>query len=276
MSETVSIVAQRAFASATNYEHVRSGYAVEAVEFLLQKLGVKDNDSSNSTRDRPFTILELGCGTGKFTRVMVEVLTGKNVRVIASDPMQSMCDQFKLVVPDTEIIQCAAEQIPLPDSSVDVVIAAQSFHWFTNRTALEEIYRVLVPNGSFGMMWKILDLSIPWQKHLNDFLNHLDNENSLVFPHREEWKKVFNLLSGRLFNSPEECIGFEHCFPISSFDHAYNHFASYSIIAGGSESDKKAFHELFNELMKKHFTETGIALENITFKLYMYWCHKEI
>lgn len=164
----------------------------------------------------------------------------------------------------------------LHDSSVDAVIAVQSFHWFTNRAALEEIHRVLVPNGSFGIMWKILDLSIPWQKEFGDFLDLLDNENSLVFPHREEWKKVFNLLSQHLFNTPEECIGFEHCLPISSFDHACNHFASYSIIAGGSENDKKAFQELFNELMKKHFTEKGISLENITFKSYIYWCQKEI
>ena len=111
MSEIVANVAQKAFASAANYEHVRSKYAVEEVDFLWQKLGVKDNDSLNSTGDRPFTILELGCGTGKFTRVMLKVLTGKNVRVIASEPLQSMCDQFKLMVPDTEIIQCAAEQI---------------------------------------------------------------------------------------------------------------------------------------------------------------------
>lgn len=113
MSESVSSVAQKAFASAANYEKVRSDYAVEAVEFLLQKLGVKDNDSGpNSCRgDRPFTILELGCGTGKFTRVMVKVLAGKNVRVIASEPLPSMCEQLKLIVPNTEIIQCAAELI---------------------------------------------------------------------------------------------------------------------------------------------------------------------
>lgn len=50
----------------------------------------------------------------------------------------------------------------LPDASVDVVVvAAQSFHRFTNRAALEEIHRVLVPNGAFGTLWKLLDLSIP-------------------------------------------------------------------------------------------------------------------
>lgn len=107
----VSDVARKAFASAANYEHVRSEYAVEAVEFLLQKLGLKDNDAPNRTGNRPFTILELGCGTGKFTRVMVKVLTGKKVKVFASEPLQSMCEQFKLMVPETEIIQCAAEKI---------------------------------------------------------------------------------------------------------------------------------------------------------------------
>ena len=111
MSGVVSNVARKAFASAANYEYVRSEYAVEEVEFLLQKLGVKDNDAPNRTGNRPFTILELGCGTGKFTRVMVKVLTGKKVKVIASEPLQSMCEQFKLMVPETEIIQCVAEKI---------------------------------------------------------------------------------------------------------------------------------------------------------------------
>jgi len=276
MSEVVANVARKAFASAANYEKVRSNYPVEAVEFLLQKLGVTDNEASNTTGNRPFTILELGSGTGKFTRVMVKLLTGKKVKVIASEPLQSMCQQFKLMVPETEIIQCAAEKIPLPDASVDVVIALQSFHWFTNRSALEEIHRVLVPNGSFGLMWSLLDVSIPWEKDLFNFLRILHEGNSLVFPHFENWKEVFSLLSQHLFSTPEECISFENCLQASSFDQAYKHFASYSIIAGGSESDKKAFQELFNELMEKHFKEKGIFFEGIRFKLYMYWCHKEI
>lgn len=158
---------------------------------------------------------------------------------------------------------------------MDVAIAAQSFHWFTNRAALEEIHRVLVPNGSFGMIWKILDLSIPWTRDLCDFLDILDAENSLVFPHREEWKKVFNLLSQHLFSAPEGNVSFDHCVS-SSFDHAYNQFASFSIIAGGSESNKKAFQQLFNELMNKHFKEKGIPFDKINYKLYMYWCQKEI
>ena len=113
-SEVVAEMAQKAFASSSNYENVRANYSREAVEFFLSKLGVNwdnhDKAAENQT-DHPFTILEVGCGTGKFTRVMLEALKDKNVRVIASEPLQSMCEQLKLMVPDTEIIQCPAENI---------------------------------------------------------------------------------------------------------------------------------------------------------------------
>ena len=101
---------QGAYIGASHYENIRQDYPVEAVEFFLNNLGVKEI----VTHDRPFTILEVGCGTGKFTRVMLKILEQKeeqNIKVIASDPHQNMYEEFKLVMPDTEIIQCTAESI---------------------------------------------------------------------------------------------------------------------------------------------------------------------
>lgn len=164
----------------------------------------------------------------------------------------------------------------LPDASVDVVVAAQSFHWFTNRAALEEIHRVLVPNGAFGTLWKLLDLSIPWAKQLGHHLDVLDKESSLVFPHQEEWKEVLGMLVKSLFSFPQEYIGFEHSLEVSSCNQAYQHFASYSVIAGNSEIKKKAFKEFFDELMKMHFKEKGNPCTKIPFTIYMYWFHKEV
>ena len=114
-NDGVAQVARKAFASSSNYENVRPNYSLEAVEFFLRKLGLRDSNNTamgaENQSHRPFTILEIGCGTGKFTRVMSEVLKGKNVKMIASEPLESMLKQFKQIVPNTETIQCPAENI---------------------------------------------------------------------------------------------------------------------------------------------------------------------
>ena len=163
----------------------------------------------------------------------------------------------------------------LPDASVDVVIAAQSFHWFTNRAALKEFHRVLTSRGSFGMVWVLLDdIAAIWLKEIKNFLRILDENYNLVFPFMQEWRKVFSDLSQGLFSNPEECIDFKYS-RTSSFDHAFKMLSSYSPVAGGSEKDKKDFHDLFNDVTKRHFKDQGIPLETIPFKFYMYWCTKK-
>ena len=156
---------------------------------------------------------------------------------------------------------------------MDVVIAAQSFHWFANRTAVEEIYRVLAPSGSFGIIWSLEDTSVPWVKDLYEFMAPVYKQNSLVFPYEESWKTLFAGLCQQLFSAPKENLSFWHRFP-SSIERAYQFFSSYSVIAGGSEQTKKAFKECFDNAMEKHFKGNGIPLEYISFQIYMYWCIK--
>ena len=164
---------------------------------------------------------------------------------------------------------CAA----LPDASVDVVIASQSFHWFANSTALEEIHRVLVPHGSFGMIWAIPDYSLPWLAKLKKFLAPLFKEKSIVLPPDEQWKSVFSLTPRKLFSDLEENLNFRLNFP-SSFDVCYKFFASYSVLVSGSERTRESFQELFNEVMREDFKDKGITLDHIPFQIFLYWCKK--
>ena len=48
--------------------------------------------------------------------------------------------------------------IPLPDSSVHAVVAANAFQWFATAPALFEISRVLTKGGYLGLIWSAPDL----------------------------------------------------------------------------------------------------------------------
>ena len=80
----------------------------------MKKLGILEHNKIENytfTRNLPLTVLELGSGTGKFTRVMFEILRGTGTQIIASDPTGTMIQQFQRVLPRIEILQCRAENI---------------------------------------------------------------------------------------------------------------------------------------------------------------------
>ena len=49
-------------------------------------------------------------------------------------------------------IDGTAEASSLPDGSVDIVLCAQSFHWFKPEPAIAEFRRILKANGRFALM----------------------------------------------------------------------------------------------------------------------------
>jgi ubiquinone/menaquinone biosynthesis C-methylase UbiE len=94
-------------------------------------------------------VLDLGAGTGKLTRVRAD----RYARVIALEPLDELRAILAERVPEADVRAGQAEQIALEDASIDAVFAGQSFHWFANDTALNEIARVLRPGGVLALMW---------------------------------------------------------------------------------------------------------------------------
>jgi SAM-dependent methyltransferase len=94
-------------------------------------------------------VLDLGAGTGKLTRVLVE----RYRRVIAVEPLDKMRAILERVVPAAVSVSGSAEAIPLADASVDGVFAGQAFHWFANDEAVAEIARVLRHGGVIALVW---------------------------------------------------------------------------------------------------------------------------
>jgi SAM-dependent methyltransferase len=97
------------------------------------------------------TVVELGAGTGKLTRLLLERFRG----VIAVEPDEEMRRVLVSMCPDAEVTAGSAEAIPLADRSVDAAFAAEAFHWFDGERALAEIERVLQPGGALILMWNV-------------------------------------------------------------------------------------------------------------------------
>jgi SAM-dependent methyltransferase len=133
---------------AAAYDRGRPGYPQEAAAWLIGREAAK--------------VLELGAGTGKLTAELVAL--GHDVH--ATDPDQAMLAVLDERVPGATTTAAGAEELPLPDRSVDVVVAAQAFHWFDLDRALPEIARVLRPGGHLALVWNQRDERIPWVKRL--------------------------------------------------------------------------------------------------------------
>jgi SAM-dependent methyltransferase len=149
------------------YERGRPTYPVDAVRWLLG--------------DQPQTVLELGAGTGKLTRV----IAGLGHDVHATDPDEAMLQILERQLPGVRTAQASAEEIPLGDASVDAVVAGQAFHWFDLDRALPEIARVLRPGGRICLVWNHRNEKIPWVRRLGTIIGtqeqDTDPAQALIF-----------------------------------------------------------------------------------------------
>lgn len=134
------------------YDRARPSYPADAAAWLVGQ--------------HRSTVVELGAGTGKLT----ELLVAAGHDVIATDPLPEMLHHLRLRVPGARAAVATAEQIPVSSHTADVVVCAQSFHWFDHAAALPEIARVLRPGGVLALVWNSRDEGIPWVRKLGALL----------------------------------------------------------------------------------------------------------
>lgn len=86
-------------------------------------------------------VLDLGAGTGKLSASLADL----SVEVTAVEPDPAMRAELRQELPGVRVLSGSAESIPLPDGSVDAVLAGNAMHWFDMSVAGPEIARVLAP-----------------------------------------------------------------------------------------------------------------------------------
>jgi ubiquinone/menaquinone biosynthesis C-methylase UbiE len=134
-------------ARAEEYDRVRPEYSAEALDLAVSRLALGPGAD----------VLDLAAGTGKLTRPLVERFR----TVVAVEPDPGMRAVLARATEAFRVLGGRAEEIPLPDDSVDTVFVGQAFHWFDTAVALQEIARVLRPRGGLVLIWNAWTMADP-------------------------------------------------------------------------------------------------------------------
>lgn len=149
---------------------------------LQKRMG--DTMLSTLVQPEPNAILDLGCGTGWFTRRLRERFP--TAAIIGADLSPGMLAQAAGAgVPGVRWLQADAEALPLADNSVDLIFSNLMIQWSLQpELILSECRRVLRPGGMLAVStlldgtldelkqaWAVADPGIP---HVNRFAPDLE------------------------------------------------------------------------------------------------------
>ncbi|MGK2859063.1 MAG: class I SAM-dependent methyltransferase [Thermoanaerobaculia bacterium] len=140
-----------------DYVRYRPGYPPEVVALLRETTGLASN----------WRIADIGSGTGISTAVFLEA--GREVYAVEPNRDMRAAAEARLGSRASfHSVDGTAESTRLASGSIDLVVAAQAFHWFDREEARREMARILRPDGWVALIWNVR------QTESTEFLRELE------------------------------------------------------------------------------------------------------
>ncbi|SKA93262.1 Methyltransferase domain-containing protein [Prosthecobacter debontii] len=130
-----------------NYIRYRPSYPPQVIQLLL----------SEASLDRSSRVADIGSGTGIFT----QMLLAAGCTVFGVEPnadMRAAAERLLGRNPRFISIGAPAQATTLEDHTVDLITAAQAFHWFDTPETRQEFPRILSPQGHIALIWNKREL----------------------------------------------------------------------------------------------------------------------
>jgi ubiquinone/menaquinone biosynthesis C-methylase UbiE len=161
---------QRFSTRADSYARYRPGYPAAVIDILKSECGLSETS----------TIADVGSGTG----ILTELLLKNGNAVFAVEPNAAMrisAERLLVAYPQFTSVDATAEETTLEDNSLDLIIAAQAFHWFDRTKTRREFARILKPKGWVVLIWNERRLdSTPFLRAYEDLLLRYGTDYQLV------------------------------------------------------------------------------------------------
>lgn len=153
-----------------NYVRFRPGYPPEVLELFREQMNLTSKSA----------IADIGSGTGISAKLFLEHGC-KVYGVEPNDAMRSAAEEFLASFDNFHSRTGTAEATGLPDDSVDIVVAAQAFHWFDPEMSRKEFARILKPGGYVVLIWNERQLdTTPFLREYEQFLLKYANDYTKV------------------------------------------------------------------------------------------------
>lgn len=130
---------------ADTYQHARPSYHPDLIDRFVRRYAREP-------------VVDVGAGTGTFT----SQLAAAPMTLIAIEPVAEMRTLLSARLPSAGVVAGVAEKLPLRDGCAGALVAAQAFHWFEPRAALDEVHRVLRPGAFLVTVWNVRDTGVEW------------------------------------------------------------------------------------------------------------------
>lgn len=127
------------------YQRARPAYPLAALESIASRM---------KEQEAPLTAVDVGCGTGIFTRLLAATL-GSAVSVMGIEPNGAMREQAEAASLSHRNLSFQAgnaETLPFADGSLALITAATAAHWFDRSRFYSEVFRCLRRGGALAIV----------------------------------------------------------------------------------------------------------------------------
>lgn len=227
----------------SDYVKYRPSYPDAVIDALVDECDLQQHS----------VIADIGSGTGKLSALFLQ----RNIPVIGVEPNKEMREAAVALLSSSDHFSSVAgqsERTGLDENNVDLITAAQAFHWFDQSKTKIEFERILKPGGRLALIWNQRDTEHEFQQHYESLLREKIPEYAHVTHRNIDDESI------RSFCHPRQVVKttypYSQQFDLPSFIGRMNS-SSYTPKSNTSESEalNGAATELFDRFAKQGVVE---------------------